>query len=390
HALPPPRSRRGPDRRARSRRAVDPGRGRTRRVVGRRLLRPVPRQERAPARARGALLPRGDCAPRSAVGRAALGRRDRARHRRRCRRRACHRHRGAPRAHPHLPLPRDPGHGDPRPGDRLPPPRRRADGRRPPREGERRPTPRARARARPCSAGRVLAHAEPRRPRRHSRRRQDAHHRRAEARDRAPRPRLRRPRGRDVGRARAGSARGSGGGRRTARAEARVTQRSPEDPMDYTQRNPLPMPPSGAFESVRATIDTVFDWQYELRKKNLLALYEKGKTLTWNANDLDWSIDVDAERLMGERIANGAADLMNTLMSPPIPLAPDELMRMQLNMNAFMLSQFLHGEQGALVATAKIVQGVPWEEAKFYAANQVADEARHVEVYHRYLTEKLG
>src|SRR6185295_3171096 len=51
---------------------------------------------------------------------------------------------------------------------------------------------------------------------------------------------------------------------------------------------------------------------------------------------------------------------------------------------------FLHGEQGALLATAKIVQGVPWEEAKFYAANQVADEARHVEVYHRYLTEKLG
>src|SRR5439155_947057 len=56
----------------------------------------------------------------------------------------------------------------------------------------------------------------------------------------------------------------------------------------------------------------------------------------------------------------------------------------------FMLSQFLHGEQGALLATAKIVQGVPWAEAKFYAANQVADEARHVEVYHRYLTEKLG
>ena len=55
-----------------------------------------------------------------------------------------------------------------------------------------------------------------------------------------------------------------------------------------------------------------------------------------------------------------------------------------------MLSQFLHGEQGALIAAAKIVQTVPGEEAKFYAANQVADEARHVEVYHRYLTEKLG
>ena len=54
-----------------------------------------------------------------------------------------------------------------------------------------------------------------------------------------------------------------------------------------------------------------------------------------------------------------------------------------------MLSQFLHGEQGALLATAQIVNTVPWTEAKFYAANQVADEARHVEVYRRYLTEKL-
>jgi hypothetical protein len=63
---------------------------------------------------------------------------------------------------------------------------------------------------------------------------------------------------------------------------------------------------------------------------------------------------------------------------------------LNLHMNSFMLSQFLHGEQGALLATAKIVETVPWAEAKFYAASQVLDEARHVEVYHRYLTEKLG
>lgn len=160
--------------------------------------------------------------------------------------------------------------------------------------------------------------------------------------------------------------------------------------MQYAQRNPLPIPESGPYESLRATIDTVLDWQYELKRTNLLSLYEKGKTLAWNANDLDWSIDVDAERMLRERVANGAAKVMNTLMTPPIPLQDDEVVRMQLHMNAFMLSQFLHGEQGALLATAKIVQGVPWEEAKFYAANQVADEARHVEVYHRYLTEKLG
>jgi hypothetical protein len=160
--------------------------------------------------------------------------------------------------------------------------------------------------------------------------------------------------------------------------------------MQYEQRNPLPLPPDGAYESVRATIDTVLDWQYDLRRQNLLSLYEKGKTLAWNANDLDWSIDVDPERLVRERVAGGAAAMMNSIMNPPAHLSDEEMVRMQLNMNAFMLSQFLHGEQGALIATAKIVQGVPWEEAKFYAANQVADEARHVEVYHRYLTEKLG
>ena len=160
--------------------------------------------------------------------------------------------------------------------------------------------------------------------------------------------------------------------------------------MRYTQTNPLPLPSGGAFESLQATIDTVFDWQYELKKQNLLNLYEKGKTLAWNANDLDWSIDVNLERLVHQRVANGLAPMMNSLLNPPVSLSDAEVMTLQLNINAFMLSQFLHGEQGALVATAKIVQGVPWEEAKFYAANQVADEARHVEVYHRYLTEKLG
>jgi len=160
--------------------------------------------------------------------------------------------------------------------------------------------------------------------------------------------------------------------------------------MDYVQHNPLPLPDGEVYRSVQGTIDTIFDWKYELARKNLLGLYEKGKKLGWNANDLDWTIDVDIERMMQQRLDNGMATVVNDMMAPPKPMDDAAIMRMQLNMNAFMLSQFLHGEQGALVATAKIVQCVPWEEAKFYAANQVADEARHVEVYHRYLTEKLG
>jgi hypothetical protein len=160
--------------------------------------------------------------------------------------------------------------------------------------------------------------------------------------------------------------------------------------MQYPQRNPLPMPPSGAYHAVKGTIETVFDWKYALEKQNLLQLYEKGKELSWNAKELDWSIDVDVEKMVRQRQAMGLGGMLNNVLNPPRPLAEPELIELNLHMNSFMLSQFLHGEQGALVATAKIVQAAPTEEAKFYAANQVADEARHVEVYHRYLTEKLG
>ena len=160
--------------------------------------------------------------------------------------------------------------------------------------------------------------------------------------------------------------------------------------MQYEQRNPVPVPASGAFQTVKTTMDSIFDWQYELKRRDLLGLYEKGKAAAWNAADLDWSTDVDVERMVRQRQQNGMGGLLNNVLNPPRTLATEEVLLLNLNMNAFMLSQFLHGEQGALLATAKIVQQVPWEEAKFYAANQVSDEARHVEVYHRYLTEKLG
>ncbi len=137
-------------------------------------------------------------------------------------------------------------------------------------------------------------------------------------------------------------------------------------------------------------METVFDWKYALEKQGLMALYEKGKSAAWNATDLDWSTEVDIDKIMRGRQVGGVGSMLNTVLNPPRTLDEREQIELNLHMNAFMLSQFLHGEQGALVATAKIVQQVPWEEAKFYAANQVADEARHVEVYHRYLTEKLG
>ena len=86
--------------------------------------------------------------------------------------------------------------------------------------------------------------------------------------------------------------------------------------MKYVQRNPVPVPATGPFGSVQTTLDAVFDWEYALKRQNLLALVEKGKALNWTASDLDWSTDVDSERTMRERTAR-AGGLMWVLLTPP-------------------------------------------------------------------------
>ncbi|HUA96051.1 MAG TPA: ferritin-like domain-containing protein, partial [Acidimicrobiales bacterium] len=65
-------------------------------------------------------------------------------------------------------------------------------------------------------------------------------------------------------------------------------------------------------------------------------------------------------------------------------------LRLGVENQNWLLSQFLHGEQGALLCTAKIVETVPWVDAKYYASSQVMDEARHIEVFSKYLDEKLS
>ena len=153
-----------------------------------------------------------------------------------------------------------------------------------------------------------------------------------------------------------------------------------------TMHRDIELPPAGPMEQVSSAFPSVFNWEYKVRHDDLMRLYEKGKTLQWNAaTDINWATDVDPERIRAED-----TDAFDAILNAPEKLDVRTRGRMNHHMNAWMLSQFMHGEQGALLATAQIVSSVPWTEAKFYAANQVADEARHGEVYRRYLTEKLG
>ena len=141
---------------------------------------------------------------------------------------------------------------------------------------------------------------------------------------------------------------------------------------------------------------TQFTWDYELSREPLVKLYEKAKNSMWNATtDLDWSITVDQEKVAVE---NASASVMKqrfreAAKDPACPVhswSDKEFLALGVEMQNWSLSQFTHGEQGALVCTAKIVEQVPWIDAKYYAATQVMDEARHVEVFSRYLNEKLS
>jgi hypothetical protein len=49
----------------------------------------------------------------------------------------------------------------------------------------------------------------------------------------------------------------------------------------------------------------------------------------------------------------------------------------------------LHGEQLAVFVAGQLTAAVPWIDAKLYGATQVVDEARHTEVFYRYLHEKI-
>jgi hypothetical protein len=132
--------------------------------------------------------------------------------------------------------------------------------------------------------------------------------------------------------------------------------------------------------------ETCFNWEYDESREALLQLYAKGKKQQWDAADrIDWSLDLDPENpmMLDDRVVPiYGTELWNRMNEK-------ERRQVRHHLQASQISQFMHGEQGALIATAKIVQTVPDLDSKFYAATQVMDEARHAEAYSRLLHEKF-
>lgn len=144
--------------------------------------------------------------------------------------------------------------------------------------------------------------------------------------------------------------------------------------------------PDDKYMAVDQDFATVFNWHYDEGRQDLLNLYEKGKKMQWNAQHrIDWSLELDPENPQQMPL-----ELLPIYGSPMYEkMTKAEQAEARCHYQSWSTSQFLHGEQGALICAAKIVQQVPDIEAKFYASTQVIDEARHVEAYKK-LIDKFG
>jgi hypothetical protein len=132
-----------------------------------------------------------------------------------------------------------------------------------------------------------------------------------------------------------------------------------------------------------------FDWTYPSDQPEMAELYRRAKLGQWNGDDLPWHINVDP--------LNPEVDLLPAAFFSfegmgelGIKLSDTEKMQFRYSMATWMLSQFLHGEQGALFAAAQVTEAVQFFDGKFYGATQVMDEGRHVEVFNRYLDTKMN
>ena len=139
-------------------------------------------------------------------------------------------------------------------------------------------------------------------------------------------------------------------------------------------------------EHLEATLDVTYNWGYEKTRQDLRDLYKKAQRSQWQPDvTLPWSASVDLDK-------SYYPEQMFPLYGSDLHAKLTEQEKTQLGREMFswILSQFLHGEQGALLAASQLVTTVPDMDSKYYASTQVFDEGRHVEVYDRYLHEKIG
>jgi hypothetical protein len=136
-----------------------------------------------------------------------------------------------------------------------------------------------------------------------------------------------------------------------------------------------------------AAVDAVLSWRYDLPPDRIADLYQAAKSAQWDAaTDIDWSLPVP----FGQPLPPGSAHALGSLHASPLAgrgRAGWDAFRWEVQ--SWMVCQFLHGEQAAMIAGARLAEVLPDLRAKLYAISQAGDEARHTEAFSRYATTHL-
>ncbi len=140
-------------------------------------------------------------------------------------------------------------------------------------------------------------------------------------------------------------------------------------------------------EIFRTPLTGSYTWSYEEADRRIRKLYRLGKDRNWNAEtDIDWSKPISrTENPIRDGVDNPFAG-----WDSYDRMSEAEEIEFAWHQQSWMLSQFLHGEQGALLVASQLVSCAPTYDAKLYAASQTFDEARHVEVFNKYIMDRIG
>jgi len=140
----------------------------------------------------------------------------------------------------------------------------------------------------------------------------------------------------------------------------------------------------GSTWSVKQDFDAVFNWDYDDGRAGMMGLYAKGKEMQWDAaTRIDWSQELDEDNPQGMPEESLPIHMAGCYQR----MSDRDKGTVRRNFQAWQISQFMQGEQGALICAAKIVTQVPDADSKFYASTQTIDEARHVEAYRKLLAK---
>lgn len=151
--------------------------------------------------------------------------------------------------------------------------------------------------------------------------------------------------------------------------------------------NLTPLQVEDVVEIFNTPLTGSYNWDYTVADNRIKKLYELGKELNWNGSiDLKWDYTHPAD----QKIIEPDEQLPHETLEAYENLTEEEKILFDRHSTAELMSQFLHGEQGALLVASQLASCAPTYNAKLYAASQTFDEARHVEVFNRYLQEKVG